>query len=144
MNGSETFELQAEGGGYFSAHVSGAQAGMLYKFKLNGGSFPDPASRFQPEGPHGPSQIVDPRHFKWTDHDWRGVHCDGQIIYELHIGTFTPEGTWTAAMEQLPELAQLGITALEVMPVAEIIRSTIEGFHSIRREQGARSQAGVF
>jgi maltooligosyltrehalose trehalohydrolase len=119
MNGSETFELQAEGGGYFSAHVSGAQPGMLYKFKLNGDSFPDPASRFQPEGPHGPSQIVDPRQFKWTDHDWRGVHRDGQIIYEMHIGTFTPEGTWAAAMEQLPELQQLGVTAIEVMPVAE-------------------------
>ena len=119
MNGSETFELQAEGGGYFSAHVSGAQAGMLYKFKFNGGSFPDPASRFQPEGPHGPSQIVDPRQFKWTDHDWPGVHRHGQIIYEIHIGTFTPEGTWAAAMEQLPELQQLGATAVEVMPVAE-------------------------
>jgi maltooligosyltrehalose trehalohydrolase len=119
MNGTETFELQAESGGYFSAHVPGTRVGMLYKFKLSDGSFPDPASRFQPEGPHGPSQIIDPGQFKWTDHNWRGVHRDGQIIYEMHIGTFTPEGTWAAAMEQLPELAELGITALEVMPVAE-------------------------
>jgi maltooligosyltrehalose trehalohydrolase len=119
MNGTETFELQAESGGYFSAHVPGARVGMLYKFKLSDGSFPDPASRFQPEGPHGPSQIIDPGQFKWTDHNWRGVHRDGQIIYEMHIGTFTPEGTWAAATEQLPELAELGITTLEVMPVAE-------------------------
>jgi maltooligosyltrehalose trehalohydrolase len=119
VDASETFELEAESGGYFSAHVSSAQAGLLYKFKLDGGSFPDPASRFQPEGPHGPSQIVDPRQFKWTDHDWRGVHRDGQIFYEMHIGTFTREGTWAAAIEQLPDLQQLGITAVEVMPVAE-------------------------
>jgi maltooligosyltrehalose trehalohydrolase len=119
IDGSETTELEAEGGGYFSAHVSSAQAGLLYKFKLNGGSFPDPASRFQPEGPHGPSQIIDARRFKWTDHDWRGVHRDGQIFYEMHIGTFTRQGTWVAAIEQLPELQQLGITAVEVMPVAE-------------------------
>ena len=118
-NGSETFELEAEGGGYFSARVPSAQAGLLYKLKLDGGSFPDPASRFQPEGPHGPSQIIDPRQFKWTDLDWRGIHRDGQIFYEMHIGTFTREGTWAAAMEQLPELVHLGITAVEVMPVAE-------------------------
>jgi maltooligosyltrehalose trehalohydrolase len=119
INGSGTFELDAEGDGYFSAHFSAAQAGMLYKFKLNGGSFPDPASRFQPEGPHGPSQIIDPCRFSWTDHDWRGIHRDGQILYEMHIGTFTREGTWAAAMEELPELAQLGITAVEVMPAAD-------------------------
>jgi len=112
-------EMKQEEQGYFSASVPKATAGMLYKFKLKEGLFPDPASRFQPEGPHGPSQIVDHREFTWTDDKWRGVPRDGQIFYEMHIGTFTPEGTWAAAMEQLPELAQLGITAVEVMPVAE-------------------------
>jgi len=115
----EIIDLGTEDNGYFSARVPNASHGMLYKFKLKGGSFPDPASRFQPEGPHGPSQIVDARKFKWTDEKWQGIPRDGQIIYEMHIGTFTREGTWGAAMEQLPELARLGITAIEVMPVAE-------------------------
>jgi maltooligosyltrehalose trehalohydrolase len=80
---------------------------------------PDPASRFQPEGPHGSSEAVDPSRFAWTDAAWRGVPLGQAVIYEMHIGTFTPEGTWQAAMRELPALADLGITVLEVMPVAE-------------------------
>jgi maltooligosyltrehalose trehalohydrolase len=116
---ANTIEMEPQENGYFSVFVRDARPGMNYKFKLKEGSFPDPASRFQPEGPHGPSQIVDGRKFKWTDEQWRGVRREGQIIYEMHIGTFTPEGTWAAAMEELPELAALGLTTLEVMPVAE-------------------------
>jgi maltooligosyltrehalose trehalohydrolase len=112
-------ELEAENDGYFSALIPEARAGMLYKIRLDSGSFPDPASRFQPDGPHGPSQIVDPSAFRWTDSNWRGVDLERQVIYEMHLGTFTPEGTWRSTMEQLPELARLGITTLEVMPVAE-------------------------
>src|SRR5262249_61530593 len=82
-------------------------------------SYPDPASRFQPEGPHGPSQLIDPGRFAWTDRAWKGVALAGQIIYEIHIGTFTREGTWAAAAGQLPELAAAGFTVIEVMPVAE-------------------------
>jgi maltooligosyltrehalose trehalohydrolase len=98
-----------------------AGVGSLYRFRLDGSSqlFPDPASRFQPDGPHGPSQVVDSNSFRWTDSAWRGVALPGQVIYELHIGTFTPEGTWTSATEQLQELAAVGITVLEVMPVAD-------------------------
>ena len=81
--------------------------------------YPDPASRFQPEGPHGPSCVVDPRQFRWADTNWPGIKLKGQIIYELHIGTFTKEGTWRAAAEQLSELARIGITVIEMMPVAE-------------------------
>lgn len=114
-----TIEMEPQENGYFSACVPDAEPGMSYKFKLKDGSFPDPASRFQPQGPHGPSQIVDGRKFKWTDEKWQGIHRDRQIIYEMHIGTFTREGTWAAAREELPELARLGITTLEVMPVAE-------------------------
>ena len=66
---------------------------------------PDPASRFQPEGPHGPSEIVDPGAFRWTDQDWRGRPREEMVIYEMHVGTFTPEGTWEAAARELPELA---------------------------------------
>src|SRR5262245_50271025 len=115
-----TAPLEPEGDGYFSGLVTDARPGMRYRLCLDGeGSFPDPASRFQPEGPHGPSQIVDPSVFNWSDGDWKGAGRDGQVIYELHIGTFTPEGTWQAAERELPELAAVGITMVEVMPVAD-------------------------
>ncbi len=111
--------LVPESGGYFSGRVAKAGVGMLYKLRTDEGSFPDPASRFQPQGPHGPSQIVDPAGFEWTDRHWRGVPAEARVIYEMHIGAFTPEGTWRAAMDELPELARLGVTVLEIMPVAD-------------------------
>ncbi len=112
--------LTAEGSGYFSGTVAEAGPGTLYRYRLDGdAAFPDPASRFQPDGPHGPSQVIDPDTFAWTDRDWRGPAFEGQVFYELHIGTFTPEGTWRAAAEWLPSLVELGITVLEVMPVAD-------------------------
>src|SRR5262249_35924462 len=99
----------------------GVQPGMLYQFRFerNGPLFPDPASRFQPEGPHGPSQIVNPSTYRWNDDHWNGVRIEGQVIYEMHIGSFTRDGTWKSAIEQLPKLAEIGITLLEVMPVAD-------------------------
>lgn len=113
-------ELEREDAGYFSGLVQGVHEGARYRYRLDGeGPFPDPASRFQPEGPHGPSQVVDPRQFQWSDDAWRGVPLEGQVIYEMHIGTFTPEGTWDAARRQVAELASAGITVLEVMPVAD-------------------------
>ena len=114
------FELQREEEGYYSGLVQGSRAGSLYKYRLDGGdSYPDPASRFQPKGPHEFSQVIDPGSFSWTDADWKGVELRGQILYEMHIGTFTKEGTWASAIAQLPSLADLGVTVLEVMPVAE-------------------------
>ena len=114
-------ELGAEPGGYFSGRAAAARAGSLYRFRLDGERdlYPDPVSRFQPEGPHGPSQVVDPSRFAWTDARWHGTPLEGQVIYEMHVGTYTREGTWQAAERQLPELASLGITVIEVMPVAE-------------------------
>ncbi|MEO8369138.1 MAG: malto-oligosyltrehalose trehalohydrolase [Candidatus Solibacter sp.] len=114
------FPLLPEDGGYFAGRIDSARAGSLYKFQLDDESYlyPDPESRFQPEGPHGPSQVIDPT-FPWTDGKWRGLDARGQIVYELHIGTFTPEGTWDAARKQLPELSALGITVIELMPIAE-------------------------
>jgi maltooligosyltrehalose trehalohydrolase len=114
-------DLLPERGGYFSCLVGGIGAGARYHFQLDGGGvqLPDPASRFQPDGPHGPSEVVDPARFGWTDGAWRGRALAGQVIYEMHIGTFTREGTWQAAARELPELADAGITVLEVMPVAE-------------------------
>ena len=113
-------ELFPEGNGYFSGAVPGAAAGTDYRFALDdAGLFPDPASRFQPEGPHGPSRVIDPSSFTWSDHAWPGLKLPGQIIYEMHIGTFSWEGTWRGAREELAELAAARITAVEVMPVAE-------------------------
>ena len=116
----ERFSLAYEGDGYFSGRVA-ASAGDRYQFKLDDDEklYPDPVSRFQPDGPHGPSEIIDPAAFRWTDAAWKGVSREGQVIYEIHVGTFTREGTWAAAVKELPELARLGITLIEVMPVAE-------------------------
>jgi maltooligosyltrehalose trehalohydrolase len=112
--------LTRENDGYFSGTID-ASAGDRYRFRLDDDErpYPDPASRFQPDGPHGPSAIVDPRSFGWTDQDWKGARIDGQIIYEMHVGTFTKAGTWAAATTELRELARVGITLIEVMPVAE-------------------------
>jgi maltooligosyltrehalose trehalohydrolase len=113
-------ELAAESGGYWAGLVPEARDGATYRYRLDGGdAFPDPVSRFQPEGPHGPSQLIDPSLFRWTDAAWKGVLLEGQVIYEMHIGTFTPEGTWVAARRELPELASAGITVIELMPVAD-------------------------
>jgi maltooligosyltrehalose trehalohydrolase len=107
--------------GYHAGFVTDAPAGTRYRFRLDGGDrlYPDPASRAQPDGPHGASQVVDPSAYTWHDGGWRGCALAGQVIYELHVGTFTPEGTWAAAERELPELAATGITLVEVMPVAE-------------------------
>ena len=118
--------------GFFTADVEDAHAGDRYWFRLAQGLRPDPASRFQPDGPFGASQVVDPRCFRWTDQDWLGAPPPPrQIIYELHLGTFTPEGTWNAAAQDLPRLADLGVTALEVMPVAEFAGSFGWGYDGV-------------
>jgi maltooligosyltrehalose trehalohydrolase len=117
-------------GGYWSGVARGLGAGARYRLRLDDGGqggggqgggdlLPDPFSRFQPEGPHGPSEVIDPASYRWQDGGWTGVTLPGQIIYELHVGTFTPEGTWAAARARLPHLAALGVTALQLMPVAE-------------------------
>lgn len=118
-NGGAT-PLDREPSGYFSGVAAAARDGSRYRFRLDGGdSFPDPASRFQPSGPHGPSQVVDPARFQWSDGGWPGLTLEGQVIYEMHIGTFTREGTWDAARREFAELASAGITVLELMPVAD-------------------------
>ena len=116
-----SYELSPESKGYFSGLIRKAENNSLYSFRLDNASdlYPDPASRFQPFGPHGPSQVIDPSRFCWTDNSWPGLSPKGQIVYEMHIGTFTREGTYAAAMRELPELAAAGITVLEVMPLAD-------------------------
>jgi maltooligosyltrehalose trehalohydrolase len=115
------FEMNEMTGGYFEAILPWARPGLLYKFRLDDDEslYPDPESRYQPEGPHGPSQVIDPNSFRWSDRDWSGVDPEGQILYEMHLGTFTPEGTFRAAQDQLENLASMGITLLEIMPIAE-------------------------
>ena len=110
--------LDKEDDGYYSALVEGASDGTRYRYVLDGDALPDPASRYQPEGPFGPSQVVDPSAYRW-EHKTHGVELGGQIISEIHIGTFTPEGVWSSAIEKLPLLADSGITAIEVMPVSD-------------------------
>jgi maltooligosyltrehalose trehalohydrolase len=112
--------LEAEEDGYFSG-VANAGAGAYYRFRVNKAEnfYPDPASRLQPDGPHGSSCVVDPTKFDWADSQWPGVKLKGQIIYEMHVGTFTREGTWRAAAGQLEELARIGITVIEMMPIAD-------------------------
>lgn len=119
LDGSEeATALTAEPGGYFSGVVEGARVGSRYRFLLDEDiALADPATRFQPEGPHGPSQVIDAGTFRWTHDEWVGIAPERRVLYEMHIGTFTSEGTWHAAQRELPALAQLGVTILEVMPV---------------------------
>lgn len=113
-------ELKKNGDGYFSGFVPEALNGARYSFFVDAqGPYPDPASRYQPEGPHKPSQIVDPSLFHWTDANWRGLKIEGQIVYELHVGTYTREGTFRAAENDLPYLADIGVTVVELMPIAD-------------------------
>jgi maltooligosyltrehalose trehalohydrolase len=121
FEGGLTVEMEAEQDGYFATFCDSAKPGDLYRFRLDAGEnlIPDPASRYLPVGVHGPSQVLDPTTFKWTDDAWKGITAAGQVLYEMHIGTFTREGTWNAAVEKLAGLKSLGITCLEVMPVGE-------------------------
>jgi maltooligosyltrehalose trehalohydrolase len=110
--------MTAEEGDCFGAVLEGHGAGTLYKLRVDGeGPFPDPWSRSQPLGVHGPSEVVVPD-FEWTDAGWKGVAPESLVIYEVHVGTATPEGTFEALIPRLPGLKDLGITALEIMPVA--------------------------
>lgn len=120
LEGGRSHALESEPDGWFSGTIAEAGPGTRYRFRLDGDSvLPDPASRWQPEGPHGPSGVVDGSRFGWTDAAWPGVRLEGQVISEVHIGTFTPEGTWRAATAKLDELAEAGISLIELMPVAD-------------------------
>lgn len=114
------YALNRSDDGYWSGLITSARVGDHYGYRVDGhGPFPDPASRYQPEGVHGPSQVIDPNRFAWTDQDWPGLRLEDAVVYELHVGTFTPQGTFTAACERLPELVELGVTAIELMPLAD-------------------------
>ncbi len=113
--------LEDESDGYVSGFDAAGAAGDLYKYRFGGSpqTWPDPASCYQPDGVHGPSAVIDPEAFCWTDGNWSRPELSELVIYELHVGTFTPEGLFRSAIARLPHLAALGITAVELMPIAD-------------------------
>lgn len=111
--------MRREERGYASVFVPGIRAGARYRFLLGEALHADPASRFQPEGPFGPSEVIDPSAFVWTDDGFAGHAADAHVLYELHVGTFTREGTFAAATARLPYLRALGVTTIELMPLAD-------------------------
>ncbi len=117
--GPRTFSMKEIGEGVFEARVPDVAAGADYFYVVRGNERPDPVSRFQPAGVHGPSRVVEPDGFKWTDEGWKGIALKDCVVYELHTGTFTPEGTFEAVIPKLAHLKSLGVTAVELMPVAE-------------------------
>jgi maltooligosyltrehalose trehalohydrolase len=121
-NTKESIPLTPLQQGWFEAVTREAGTGSRYRFQIDGeAKVPDPASRFQPLDVHGPSEVVDPRAFDWTEteNDWRGRPWEEAAIYELHVGTFTPAGTFRSVEEKLEYLRDLGVTAIELMPVAD-------------------------
>lgn len=120
LDGDRALEMPRSESGVFSLTVVDATAGSRYAYLVDGaGPFPDPRSRYQPDGVHGASEVIDPRPFVWSDAAWSGIVADDLVIYELHIGTMTPDGTFRGLIELLPYLSDLGINAIEIMPVAE-------------------------
>jgi maltooligosyltrehalose trehalohydrolase len=120
MEAGGVHRLIPEDGTYHSGLIAAAGAGDCYRISLDECEpMADPMSRYQPEGPHGPSMIVDPSAFAWRDQDWTGPDVSTLVVYEMHVGTFTQAGTWRAAIEGLPALAELGVTCIEMMPIAD-------------------------
>jgi maltooligosyltrehalose trehalohydrolase len=127
-------------GGLFETWIRGAAPGDTYSYRMDGDEpRPDPASRYQPQGVHGPSRIVDPETYRWHDEHWQPRRVNDLIVYELHVGTFTPEGTYAAAREKLPYLRDLGITAVEVMPIADFAGTRNWGYDGVALFAPART-----
>lgn len=135
--------LGPEEDGYWVATVPGLEAGLLYGYRLDGeGPYPDPAARSQPLGVHGLSELVDPEVFPWTDEAWRGPQLEDQVFYEIHVGTFSPEGTFDGVIERLPDLRDLGVTALQLMPVAAFPGRWNWGYDGVALFAPAREYGG--
>ncbi len=115
----ETVPMSRDEEGLFEVEAEAAH-GDLYRYRIDGGQeVPDPASRYQPEDVHGPSMVVDPTRFEWGDHRWGGRPWEETVLYELHIGTFSPEGTFAGARARLDHLVELGVTAVQIMPLSD-------------------------
>ena len=116
----QTVPMQSLDRGYWTVSVDDVPAGARYFLRFGDESdWPDPASRSQPEGVHGPSEVVDTCAFRWSTEAWRAPAIEDYVIYEAHIGTFTPDGTFESAIEQLDRLVELGVNAFEIMPIAQ-------------------------
>jgi len=111
--------MEREPGGWFSLTAADAGPGSCYRYLVDGKTFPDPASRRQPEGVHGPSEVIAPEAYDWSDIEWRGRPWEEIVIYELHLGTFSESGDFTGAIRHLDHIVELGATAVELMPIAE-------------------------
>ncbi|MFY9908581.1 MAG: malto-oligosyltrehalose trehalohydrolase [Candidatus Sulfotelmatobacter sp.] len=119
-NGANRVALKKLDEGWFELVTDAAKPGSLYRFRINGAQeVPDPASRFQPKDVRGPSEVVNPSAFEWRDQEWRGRPWQEAVVYELHVGTFTPSGTFQDVCDRLDYLAELGVTAIELMPLAD-------------------------
>ncbi len=128
----EPVPMADKGAGWFEAALDGLGHGTCYAYILDGErERPDPASRSLPEGVHGPSEVVDTSTFTWTDDGWRGVPLTDMVLYEVHVGTFTPEGTFEALIPRLERLRTLGVTAIELMPVASFPGSRNWGYDGV-------------
>jgi maltooligosyltrehalose trehalohydrolase len=131
-DGEQIHELTPAESGWFEAHVAGVMAGDRYWIRLDGSeTYPDPLSRSQPDGVHGASEVVDAATFSWTDDGWRGRRMEELVIYELHVGTATAEGTFDALVGRLPYLVELGVTAIELMPVGEFAGDRNWGYDGV-------------
>jgi maltooligosyltrehalose trehalohydrolase len=131
--------------GYFSYAAANITEGQRYAYCLDGGpERPDPASRWQPDGVHQPSAVLRPEHFTWSDHGWTGVARQDLVFYELHVGTFTPAGTFEAIMPRLPALRDLGITAIELMPVAQFAGTRNWGYDGVYPYAPQNSYGGPY
>ena len=125
-------EMAPEADGWFGLVTSLAAPGSRYRFRLgDAGPFPDPASRFQPADVHGPSEVIDPHDYDWSDDEWPGRPWTEAVIYELHVGSFTPRGTYAGVAERLDHLAALGVTAIELMPVADFAGGRNWGYDGV-------------
>ena len=125
------FALEYEGEGFFCGLDQDGRAGDLYRFEIANERVPDPASRFQPLGVEGPSEVVDPREYRWITPGWRPPAYRGRIIYELHVGTFTEAGTFAAAIERLDALVDLGVNTIELMPLADFAGERNWGYDGV-------------
>jgi maltooligosyltrehalose trehalohydrolase len=132
LDSRRPIEMARGEGDVFETFVPGLGAGARYRLRLDGARHrPDPVSRWQPDGVHGPSAVVDPAAFPWTDHGFRGHDRADLVFYELHVGTFTTAGTFEAVISRLDALVDLGVTALELMPVAEFPGSRNWGYDGV-------------
>jgi maltooligosyltrehalose trehalohydrolase len=132
--------LRAEGAGYFIAVDERGAAGDLYQYRFGESQlWPDPASCYQPAGVHGPSMVIDPAAYHWADGEWSGLAFSDLIIYELHVGAFTREGTFRSAIERLPHLAALGVTAIELMPIGDFPGERNWGYDGVMLYAPARA-----